>query len=151
MAGPATSIRLRQFVDSKPNVPVRIVHHQGKDVHGFYPGQTARVHVAYPPERQLGPFKALQPAPPPIKREIVPQHDFDYLILKRYIHYQRTKKRPHNWYTQTTYREAFTFPFYEPDIAEFGGLPRIEAEALSVWKSTSALKRTKVRPSFMGF
>ncbi|XP_048340950.1 uncharacterized protein C1orf100 homolog [Sphaerodactylus townsendi] len=150
MAGPAAAIRLRQFVDPAPNVPVRIIHHQGKDVRGYYPGQMARVHVAYPPERHPGPFIKLQPVPPPVKCEIVPQYDFDYLILKRYIHYQRTKKKPHDWYTQTTYREAFTFPFCESDTAEFGRRPGPDAESLSVWKSTSAMKRGIVKPSFMG-
>ncbi|XP_077200658.1 protein SPMIP3 [Paroedura picta] len=150
MAGPATAIRLRQFVDPAPNVPLRIIHHQGKDVCGYYPGQTARVHVAYPPERQLGPFTILKSVPPPVKREIVPQYDFDYIILKRYIHSQRTKKKSYNWYTQTTYRDAFTFPSYESDTAKIKGLARTEAESLSVWKSTSAMKRGKVKPSFMG-
>ncbi|XP_054828145.1 uncharacterized protein C1orf100 homolog [Eublepharis macularius] len=150
MAGPATAIRLRQFVDPTPNVPVRIIHHQGKDVRGFYPGQMARVHVAYPPERQLEPFTKLQSLPTPVKHEIVPWYDFDNLILKKYLHYQMTKKKPCDWYTQTTYREAFTWPFYESDSAEDRSLPRTDAESLSVWKSISAMKRGKVKPSFMG-
>lgn len=56
-------------------------------------------------------FTKLQPIP--VKDEIVPHHTFDYLTLKQYIYYQKTKKRVLDWYTQTTYREAFTLPFYK--------------------------------------
>ncbi|XP_053157950.1 uncharacterized protein C1orf100 homolog isoform X2 [Hemicordylus capensis] len=146
MAG--TAIRLRQFVDKEPNVPPGSIHHQGKDVVGYYPGQMARVHIAYPPERQPKSFTKLQPVP--VKHEPVLQHEFDYLTLKKYIDYQRTKKQIHNWYTQTTYREAFTLPFYKSDNVEDSFLPRTEAESLSVWKSFPALEKTAVKPSFMG-
>ncbi|XP_016056875.1 PREDICTED: uncharacterized protein C1orf100 homolog [Miniopterus natalensis] len=40
-----TAIRLREFVDRRPLIPPRIfIAHQGKDVHGYYTGQLARVH-----------------------------------------------------------------------------------------------------------
>ncbi|XP_061480611.1 protein SPMIP3 [Rhineura floridana] len=145
MAGSA--IKLRQFVDSAPELPSGIIHHQGKDVLGYYPGQLARLHFEYPPEGQSRPFTKLQPVP--VKHDIVPQHDYDYLILKQYIHYQRTKKKIHDWYTQTTYKEAFTLPFYKSDSAD-SYRPRTDAELLSVWKSPSAKKKDKTKPSFMG-
>uniref|UniRef100_A0A670ID72 Uncharacterized protein n=1 Tax=Podarcis muralis TaxID=64176 RepID=A0A670ID72_PODMU len=50
MAG--TAIRLRQFVDTSPQMPPGYILHQGKDVVGYYPGQTARVHYEYPPESE---------------------------------------------------------------------------------------------------
>ncbi|KAH0622535.1 hypothetical protein JD844_024922 [Phrynosoma platyrhinos] len=147
MAGYVAAIKLRQFVDSAPEIPTGTIHHQGKDVLGYYPGQLARLHIAYPPEGQPNLFTKLQPLP--VKHEAVPHHEYDYVVLKQYIYYQRTKKKVHDWYTQSTYREAFTLPFYKIDSAEDRYRPRTEAESLSLWKSVSA-KRHKVKPSFMG-
>ncbi|XP_062981708.1 protein SPMIP3 [Elgaria multicarinata webbii] len=148
MAGHVTAIRLRQFVDPAPEIPPGIIHHQGKDILGYYPGQLARLHFEYPPEGQPKPFTKLQPVP--VKHETVLHHGFDHLVLKQYIHYQRTKKSVCDWYTQTTYREAFTLPCYKSDSTEDRYCPRTIAESLAIWKSTSAKRRDKVKPSFMG-
>ncbi|XP_066473743.1 protein SPMIP3 [Tiliqua scincoides] len=148
MAGDAVAIRLRQFIDREPNIPPGIIHHQGKDVLGYFPGQLARVHIKYPPEAKPRPFTKLQPVP--VKHEVVPQHEFDHLVLKRYIQYQQTKKRALDWYTQTTYREAFTLPFYKSGNAEDNYRPRTVSETLAIWKSTPAMKKTAVKPSYMG-
>ncbi|XP_072849085.1 protein SPMIP3 [Pogona vitticeps] len=147
MAGHATAVRLRQFVDPAPEIPPGIIHHQGKDVLGYYPGQLARLHIAYAPEGKPRYFTKLQPIP--VKDELAPHHTFDNLILKQYIYYQKTKKRVLDWYTQTTYREAFTLPFYKSGNSKNGYHPRTEAESLSVWKSIST-KRHNFKPSFMG-
>nr|XP_019586415.1 PREDICTED: uncharacterized protein C1orf100 homolog [Rhinolophus sinicus] len=43
-----TSIWLREFIDRRPMIPPStFMVHQGKDVHGYYPGQLARVHFDY--------------------------------------------------------------------------------------------------------
>ncbi|KAF7254171.1 hypothetical protein EYD10_00270 [Varanus komodoensis] len=148
MAGHVAAIRLRQFIDPAPEIPPGIIHHQGKDVLGYHPGQLARLHIEYPPEGQPRPFTRLQPVP--VKHETVHHHEYDYLVLKQYIHYQRMKKRVHDWYTQTTYREAFTLPCYKSEGIEDNLRPRTTAEALAAWKSTSTKRRDKVKPSFMG-
>ncbi|KAM3851066.1 protein SPMIP3 [Vipera latastei] len=101
---------------------VRTIFHQGKDVIGYFPGQLARLYIAYPPEGQLRqalnylcfsfrPFTKLPPAPK--KEEIIYPHEFDYLILHQYIHYQSAKMKVLDWYTQTTYKEAFTLPCFK--------------------------------------
>ncbi|XP_034966547.1 protein SPMIP3 [Zootoca vivipara] len=142
-----TAIRLRQFVDTSPQMPPGYILHQGKDVTGFYPGQTARVHYEYPPENERRYEIKMQTVP--VKHETVLQHGYDYLVLKQYIHYQRTKKKVSDWSTTTTYRESFTLPFYKSDIAE-DYHPKTDAESQSVWKSFSAKKKDKTKPSFMG-
>ncbi|XP_062830859.1 protein SPMIP3 [Anolis carolinensis] len=147
MAGNVTAVKLRRFIDSAPEIPTGILHHQGKDVCGYYTGQLARLYVAYPPEGQPKLFTKLQPIP--VKHEIEPHHEYDHHILKQYIHYQRKMKKVHDWHTQTTYREAFTLPIFKSGSADDGYRPRTEAESLSVWKSVS-VKRRGGKPSFMG-
>uniref|UniRef100_A0A8D0C2E0 Uncharacterized protein n=1 Tax=Salvator merianae TaxID=96440 RepID=A0A8D0C2E0_SALMN len=97
MAGHTVPIKLRQTKTFKNG-----------DVLGYYPGQLARLHFAYPPE---GLFTELRPIP--VEHEIVPYHDYDYIILNQYIYYQRTRKKLLDWYILTTYREAFTLPIYK--------------------------------------
>ncbi|KAM6459275.1 protein SPMIP3 [Liasis olivaceus] len=162
MAGQVAAIKLRQFIDPAPETIPGTIFHPGKDVIGYFPGQLARLYIAYPPERQLRfsmrllnylcfssrPFAKLQPASE--KEEIIYPHEFDYLILQQYIHYQSAKMKVFDWYTRTTYKEAFTLPCFKKGSAEDSYRQRSDAEILSLWKSTSAMKKDRVKPSFMG-
>ncbi|XP_063146471.1 protein SPMIP3 [Candoia aspera] len=148
MAGQVAAIKLRQFIDPAPETIPGTIFHQGKDVIGYFPGQLARLYIAYPPERQLRHFTKLQPAPE--KDEIIYPHEFDYLILQQYIHYQSAKMKVLDWYTQTTYKESFTLPCFKSGSADDSYRRRSDAEILSLWKSTSAMKKDRVKPSFMG-
>ncbi|KAG8123519.1 hypothetical protein E2320_018844, partial [Naja naja] len=120
------------------------IFHQGKDVIGYFPGQLARIYIAYPPEGQLRPFTKLPSAPK--KEEIIYPHEFDCLILHQYIHYQSAKMKVFDWYTQTTYKEAFTLPCFKSGSAD-NYRHRSDAEILSLWKSTP-MKKQRIKPSF---
>ncbi|XP_026561069.1 uncharacterized protein C1orf100 homolog [Pseudonaja textilis] len=148
MAGQVAAIKLRQFIDPAPETIPGTIFHQGKDVIGYFPGQLARIYIAYPPEGQLRPFTKLPSGPP--KEEIIYPHEFDYLILHQYIHYQSAKMKVLDWYTQTTYKEAFTLPCFKSGSAD-NYRHRSDAEIMSLWKSTSAVKKERIKPSFMGF
>ncbi|XP_029452814.1 uncharacterized protein C1orf100 homolog [Rhinatrema bivittatum] len=103
MAGPATSIKLREFKASIDSLSLGTVPRQGKDVRGLYPGQLGRIHKAHITETTTG----LCPFP----EESHYQHDFDFLTLE--LSHRDVKRATNN--VQTTYQEAFSLSFYKFD------------------------------------
>uniref|UniRef100_A0A671FNH4 Sperm microtubule inner protein 3 n=1 Tax=Rhinolophus ferrumequinum TaxID=59479 RepID=A0A671FNH4_RHIFE len=85
--------------------------HQGKDVHGYYPGQLARVHFDYSVKQS--PRSLIDLAIPPKRSQYQPQLDQQTLI--RYICFQRHSKPAEPWYKETTYQRDYSLPFYKID------------------------------------
>ncbi|KAM7235192.1 hypothetical protein CapIbe_014012 [Capra ibex] len=108
-----TAIRLREFIDRRPAIPPSIfIVHQGKDLHGYYTGQLARVHYDYSVKRSPRPLIDLE-IPSKKKRQYQPQLDQQTLI--RYICFQRCSKPAEPWYKETSYQRDYSLPFYKMD------------------------------------
>ncbi|XP_042113111.1 protein SPMIP3 isoform X3 [Ovis aries] len=106
-----TAIRLREFIDRRPAIPPSIfIVHQGKDLHGYYTGQLARVHYDYSVKRSPRPLIDLE-IPSKKKRQYQPQLDQQTLI--RYICFQRCSKPAEPWYKETSYQRDYSLPFYK--------------------------------------
>uniref|UniRef100_A0AC11D617 Sperm microtubule inner protein 3 n=1 Tax=Ovis aries TaxID=9940 RepID=A0AC11D617_SHEEP len=86
--------------------------HQGKDLHGYYTGQLARVHYDYSVKRSPRPLIDLE-IPSKKKRQYQPQLDQQTLI--RYICFQRCSKPAEPWYKETSYQRDYSLPFYKMD------------------------------------
>ncbi|XP_032955261.1 uncharacterized protein C1orf100 homolog [Rhinolophus ferrumequinum] len=107
-----TAIWLREFIDRHPvTPPSTFIVHQGKDVHGYYPGQLARVHFDYSVKQS--PRSLIDLAIPPKRSQYQPQLDQQTLI--RYICFQRHSKPAEPWYKETTYQRDYSLPFYKID------------------------------------
>uniref|UniRef100_A0A4X1T394 Uncharacterized protein n=1 Tax=Sus scrofa TaxID=9823 RepID=A0A4X1T394_PIG len=108
-----TAIRLREFIDRRPGIPPSIfIAHQGKDLHGYYPGQLARLHYAYSVKRSLRPLIDLEILPKS-KNQYRPQLDQQTLI--QYICSRRHAKPAEPWHKETTYQRDYSLPFYKTD------------------------------------
>uniref|UniRef100_A0AC11ER81 Sperm microtubule inner protein 3 n=1 Tax=Ovis aries TaxID=9940 RepID=A0AC11ER81_SHEEP len=94
-----------------PGNSIFIVH-QGKDLHGYYTGQLARVHYDYSVKRSPRPLIDLE-IPSKKKRQYQPQLDQQTLI--RYICFQRCSKPAEPWYKETSYQRDYSLPFYKMD------------------------------------
>ncbi|KAM4860888.1 protein SPMIP3 [Thomomys bottae] len=102
-----TGIRLREFLDRHPVIPPStFINHQGKDLHGYYTGQLARLH-----------HESSVKTPRPLIDLSVPsktpyQAQLDQQTLIQYIYFRRHSKPAEPWHTETTYQRHFSLPFY---------------------------------------
>ncbi|TEA34442.1 hypothetical protein DBR06_SOUSAS6410095, partial [Sousa chinensis] len=96
-------------------VPTNIfIAHQGKDLHGYYPGQLARVHYT-DIKLFLFSFRPLIDLEIPSKRKSQYQPQLDQQTLIQYICFRRHSKPAKPWYKETTYQRDYSLPFYKMD------------------------------------